>query len=184
MVCLLSAALSTTGCGNLGNVEQGRVIGYNKTSGQVTLIRDSTGGQAAKAAYDALPPVSVQSPQDPEEMGPAPRAGKLMGVDLKKRELVVFDTAANQFQTIHYTPLGERHDVAKGTGLPLVDKGKQAITIYCPAEHVALTIAASEELLAMPADTWQTGDEVRYYCKDPAQALRMMNLTRTDLNKS
>jgi hypothetical protein len=36
----------------------------------------------------------------------------------------------------------------------------------------------------MPADTWKTGDEIRYYFRDPAQALRMMNVTRTDLNKS
>jgi hypothetical protein len=35
----------------------------------------------------------------------------------------------------------------------------------------------------MPDDTWKIGDEVRYYYKDPAQALRLMNVTRTDLNK-
>jgi hypothetical protein len=179
-----AAALSMTGCGNLGGVEQGRVIAYNRTSGQITLIRDSTGTRMIQPVYDGLPPIAVKSPPDPEEMGPPPQAGKLMRVDLQAREIVIYDTAVNQFRTIHYTPLGERHNVAKGTGLPVIDTAKQTITIYCPAEHRALTFAASQELLAMPADTWKTGDEVRYYFKDPTQALRMMNLTRTDLNKS
>jgi hypothetical protein len=185
LIFLMGAAvLSLAGCGSLGSVEQGRVVAYNRNTGQVTLIRDSSGPRTAKPAYDALPPISVKSPQDPEEMGPAPQAGKLMRVDLKNREIVIFDDAANRFRTIRYTPLGERHNVAKGASLPVVDKAKQSITIYCAAERTALTFAASGELLAMPADTWKTGDEVRYYFKDPTQALRMMNLTRTDLDKS
>jgi hypothetical protein len=179
-----AAAVVTAGCTNYGTVEQGRVINYDKRSGQVTLIRDSTGGQAPKPAYDSLPPISVKSPEDPDEMGPAPQAGKLMRVDLKNQEIVIYDTAANQFRTIRYTPVGERQNVARGTGLPVIDKANKTITVYCAAEHTALTFAASEELLAMPADTWKTGDEVRYYFKDPAQALRMMNVTRTDLGKS
>jgi hypothetical protein len=36
----------------------------------------------------------------------------------------------------------------------------------------------------MPADTWRAGDVVRYYYKDPAQALRLMNVTRTDLSNA
>ena len=36
----------------------------------------------------------------------------------------------------------------------------------------------------MPADTWQGGDVVRDYYKNPAQALRLMNVTKTDLSKS
>src|SRR5579863_9048443 len=89
------AILCAAGCSDFGKVEQGRVIGYNRKSGQVTLIRDSTGGQAAKASYDALPPISVKTPSDPEEMGPEPAAGKLMKVDLEKHDLVIFDSAAN-----------------------------------------------------------------------------------------
>jgi hypothetical protein len=185
-MCFLAgaAALAMTGCANLGTVEQGRVIAYDRTSGQITLIRDSAGPQVAKPAYDRLPPISVKPPQDPDEMGPEPQAGKLMGVDLKNREMIIYDTAAKQLRTIRYTPIQERHNVAKSTGLPVIDKAKQTITVYCREEHIALTFAASAELLAMPADTWKTGDEVRYYFKDPAQALRMMNVTRTDLNKS
>jgi hypothetical protein len=179
-----AAMLPMAGCTDYGTVEQGRVIGYNKKTGQVILIRDSTGGQVAKPVYDALPPITVQAPGDPDEMGPDPQAGKLMRVDMKNHQLVIYDAAGKQFRTIPYTLLGEPRTVAKGTGLPAIDKSKQTITIYNPAQHLALTIAATDELLAMPADTWKTGDEIRYYFRDPAQALRMMNVTRTDLNKS
>jgi hypothetical protein len=179
-----AAALSSTGCTEYGSVEQGRVIGYNKQSGQITLIRDSTGGNPGKAVYDTLPPLAVRSPEDPDEMGPAPQAGKLMLVDRKKQELLVYDAATSQFRSFPYTPVAERHNVAKATGLPLIDAAKQTITVYCREDKVALTVSATPEMLAMPAETWKTGDEIRYYFKDPARALRMMNLTRTDLTKS
>jgi len=32
--------------------------------------------------------------------------------------------------------------------------------------------------------TWRTGDVVRYYYKTPGQALRLMNVTATDLSKA
>jgi hypothetical protein len=181
---LSAAALSLAACGNFGKVEQGRVIAYDKKTGEVVMIRDSSGGQAPKPVYDALPPLSVRIPVDPDEMGPAPTAGKLMRVDLANHELVIYDATAHRFRTIPYTPVEERHNVGKGAGLPAVDKVRKTITIYCPAERAAVTFAAPDDLLAMPADTWKTGDEVRYYFKDPAQALRMMNVTKTDLSKS
>ena len=181
---LAVAVLCATGCTDYGSVEQGRVIAYNKKSGQVTLIRDSTGGQASQAVYDTLPAISVQSPQDPDEMGPEPQAGRLMGVDLKNRVITIYDNAAQQFRTIPYTPVEERHDVAKGTGFPLIDKTKRTVSLYWREEHTVITFPASDDLLALPADTWKGGDIVRYYFKNPGQALRMMNVTRTDLSKS
>jgi hypothetical protein len=181
---LCAMALSISGCTNYGKVEQGRVIGYDRKTGEVILIRDSTGGQRAKPAYDSLPPISVKSPQDPDEMGPAPQAGKLMRVDLKRRELVIYDTAISQFRTIPYIPIEERHNVAKASGLPAVDKVKKTIAVYSAPDRTVVAFPASDELLAMPSDTWKTGDEVRYYYKDPAQSLRMMNVSKTDLNKS
>ncbi|MDR3698291.1 MAG: DUF4881 domain-containing protein [Candidatus Sulfopaludibacter sp.] len=179
-----AAALWIAGCNGMGSVEQGRVIGYDRTSGQVTLIRDSTGGKAPQALYDALPPVSVKSPGDPQEMGPEPQAGKLMGLDLNNRLITIYDSAAKQFRTIPYTPLEVRHNVARGTGFPLIDKEKRTVSLFWRDEHTVITFPASDDLLALPADTWKGGDVVRYYFKSPGQALRMMNVTRTDLSKS
>lgn len=183
-VLLGAAALSLAACGNFGKVEQGRVVAYDRKTGEVVVIRDSTGGLADKPVYDALPPLTVRTPRDPNEMGPAPAAGKLMGVNRANHQLVIYDAGTRQFRTIAYTAVEERHGVAKGAGLPAVDKAKRTITVYCAAEKVAVTFEAPDDLLAMPADTWKTGDEVRYYFKDPAQALRMMNVTKADLSKS
>jgi hypothetical protein len=183
IAALAGAALLLPGCGNFGTVEQGRVIAYDKKAGQVTLIRDSTGGKAAQPVYDLLPPVAVRVPESSEEMGPDPHPGRLMRVDRTNREIVIYDAAAGQLRKIPYTPVGERHET-KGAGFPVIDKAGRMISVYCPSEQTVVTFAASDELLAMPADTWKFGDEVRYYFRDPAQALRMMNATRTDLNKS
>jgi hypothetical protein len=176
-----AAALFFSGCGGYGKVEQGRVVSFDRQSGQVILIRDSLSGRTDKPQYDALPPLVVKAPADPAEMGPEPAAGKLMRVDAKQREILVFDAAAGGFSRLSYQLVDSR-PAAKGEGLPAIDRERKTITIYCAAEKMAITFAASDDLLAMPADTWRSGDEVRYYYKEPGIALRMMNVSKTDLN--
>jgi len=66
----------------------------------------------------------------------------------------------------------------------LVDRVRKTITLYVPKDRSVITFAASDDLLAMPAGTWRAGDVVRYYYKDPGQALRLMNVTKTDLTKA
>ena len=63
-----------------------------------------------------------------------------------------------------------------------MDRAKKTITLYSKDQQVAVTIAATDDLLTMPEDTWRSGDLVRYYYQDPSQALRFMNVTRTDLS--
>jgi hypothetical protein len=128
--------------------------------------------------------VTIGAPTDPGEMGPAPVAGGLLLVDARNRRMVVYDRAAGSFRTIQYTPLAERHNVAKSPGPPVVDRAGKTITLYSAKDHAVITFAASGDLLAMPAGTWQAGDVVRYYYKEPGRALRLMNVTRTDLSKA
>src|ERR1039457_917091 len=178
----IGGALVLAGCGDLGKVEQGRGIAYDRQTKRVTLIREAS--TADSSTPGGLPPVTIEAPADPNEMGPAPIAGGLMCLDYKNRRIVVYDRAAQSFRTIQYTPLEERRNVAKNPGPAVVNRTRKTITIYEPAEHALITFAASDELLAMPADTWRAGDVVRYYYKNPAQALRLMNVTKTDLSKS
>jgi hypothetical protein len=168
----MAVALALAGCGPLGKVEQGRVVAYDPQTRQVTLLRDP----------GLLPPVTVQTPTDPHEMGPAPAAGGLMQLDTKNRRIVIYDRATQGLRTIQYTPLEERRNVAKSPGPPVVDRALKTITLYAAKEHTLITFAASADLLAMPAGTWRAGDVVRYYYRDPARALRMMNVTATDLS--
>lgn len=170
----ISAALALAGCGKLGKVEQGRVIAYNPETKLVTLIRDPR----------LMPPVTVEEPVDPNEMGPAPAAGGLMQVDTKNRRILIYDRTTQSLRTIAYTPVAERWNVAKSPGPPVVDRARKTITLYARKDKAVITFSAPEDLLALPADTWQAGDVVRYYYKDPARALRLMNVTQTDLSKA
>ncbi len=117
-------------------------------------------------------------------MGPAPLAGGLLKLDSKNRRIVIYDRVTQSFRTITYTPLDERHNISKSPGPPVVDRARKTITLYAPKDRSVITFAASSDLLAMPAGTWRAGDVVRYYYKDPAHALRLMNVTKTDLSKS
>jgi len=174
------AALTAAGCGVDGKVEQGRVIAYDKQTKRATLISETSD----KSAPGTLPPITVKAPEDPDEMGPAPSAGKLMSLDTKAHRLVIFDAGAGAFRTIPYTPVKERSNVAKAPSAAAIDRAARTITVYSAAEKTLITFEASDELLAMPADTWRSGDVVRYYYKESDQALRMMNVTKTDLSKS
>jgi hypothetical protein len=179
----LGVPLLMAACGDLGKVEQGRVIAYNKQTRQVTLIREAP-SPAHRSDPGVLPPVTVAAPVEPAEMGPAPAAGGLMSVDYKRRRIVIYDRAAQSFRTIDYTPLAERRDVLKPPGPPVVDRSRKTVTLYVAAEHALITFALPDDLLALPPETWRAGDVVRYYYKNPAQALRLMNVTKTDLSKS
>jgi hypothetical protein len=175
------------GCGPFGKVEQGRVIHYDRDKGVLTLILDSNYKQPGKPRYDVLPPVTVKIPVDPSAMGPAPQAGKLVDLDRPDRKLVVFDPATQSLKTVQYTLIEERVRVARnnprvaGMRFPIVDPAKQTITIYLPEQQVLMTFSVPPEDFARPADTWVLGDEVRYYFKDPGQALRLMNVTKTEV---
>ena len=178
----IAAALALAGCGPQGKVEQGRVIAYDPQTRQVTLIREAAG--ATRSSPGVLPPVTIEAPTDPNEMGPAPAAGGLLLLDAKNRRIVIYDRVTQAFRTIPYTPLAERRNVAKSPGPPVVDRVKKTITLYAAKDRTLITFGVSDDLLAMPADTWRAGDVVRYYYKDPGQALRLMNVTRTDLSKA
>lgn len=178
----MAAALALSGCGPRGRVEQGRVIAYDRQTRRVTLIREDAG--ASRSRPGILPPMAIEAPADANEMGPAPVAGGLMLLDARNRRMVIYDRVTRAFRTIAYTTLEERGNVGKRPGLPVVDRARKTITLYAAKERMLITFAASDDLLAMPADTWRAGDVVRYYYKDPARALRLMNVTETDLSKA
>jgi hypothetical protein len=176
----IAAVLALSGCSPPGKVEQGRVIAYDPQARRVTLIREAS----TRSSPGILPPLTIETPTDPQEMGPAPAAGGLLLVDARNRCIVFCDPARQSFRTIAYTAIRERHNVAKSPGPAVVDRAAKTITLYAAKDHTLITFAASDDLLAMPADTWRAGDVIRFYYKDPDRALRLMNVTRTDLSKA
>ncbi len=182
------------GCGELGKVDQGRVIEYDKEKGTVTLIRDMK-ADPKKPDYSHLPPYTYELPKDPAEMGPEPKAGKRMKLDTEKRQITIFDTASQNFKTIDYTLVDQKDNVAKDDPLvydkatdkpkkfPVVDREKKTITVYSKRLKSLTTFSLPGEYFALPDSTWDAGDEVRIYYKEEGKARRFMNISKTDIYK-
>lgn len=186
LVAILPLVL-VLGCGEQGKVDQGRVIGFDKNKETVTFIIDVK-HDAANPDYSGAP-VTFALPKDPKERGEDPKAGMRMKLDPKNREIVIYDPATKGMKKITYTLIDQKDNVAKNSPLvaakkfPIVDKEKKAITVYSGRQKLLVTFSVPEEYLNLPDDTWEAGDEVRVYYKEPGKAARFMNITRTDIFK-
>jgi hypothetical protein len=176
------------GCGEQGKVDQGRVIATDKANKTITIIKDVK-HELNKPVYDQLPPVTYEISQDPAEMGPEPKAGKLMEVNHKAREIVIFDDATQNFKRIKYNLIDEKEGVGwrsplvAGKKFPVVDRAKKAVTVYDKRKGLLTTFTLPEEYFTMPDNTFGFGDEVRIYCLEPGKAKRLMNISETDIFK-
>jgi hypothetical protein len=186
LLLILPIALAL-GCGEMGKVEQGRVIAFDKAKETVTLIVD-TKHDTANPDYSGAP-LTFALPKDPMERGEDPKAGMRMKLDTKTREIVIYDMLTKGMAKITYTLIDQKENVAKdsplvaGKKFPLVDKEKKAITVYSGRQKLLVTFSVPEEYLALPENTWEAGDEVRIYYKEPGKAARFMNITKTDIFK-
>jgi hypothetical protein len=189
LVASLAAALvlGGFGCGEMGKVEQGRVIAFDKAKETVTFIVD-TKHDTANPDYSGAPLI-FSLPKDPMERGEDPKAGLRMKLDTKTREIVIYDPASQGMKKITYTLIDQKENVGKdsplvaGKKFPTVDKEKKAITVYSGRQKLLVTFSVPEEYLALPDNTWEAGDEVRIYYKEPGKAARFMNITKTDIFK-
>lgn len=179
-------------CGERGNVDQGRVIEFDKVKGTITMIRDGS-PNPKKPEYTVLPPFTYTTPSDPGEMGPDPKAGLRMRLDAGKREIVIFDPLSQSFKTIRYSVIDEKGNVAKDHDLvfdkatnrtrelPVVDRKEKTISLYSARQRLFIVFTVPEEYFALPDKAWEAGDEVRIYYKQKGKALRIMNVSRTDI---
>lgn len=189
----LAACLAATlvlgglGCGDLGKVDQGRVIAFDNAKATVTFINDVK-HDPTNPDYSGAP-MTFALPTDPMERGEDPKAGKRMKLDAKTREITIYDPGTKSMKKITYTLIDQKEGVVKddplvkGKKFPLVEKDKKAITIYSGRQKILTTFSLPDEYFALPDDTWEAGDEVRVYYKEPGKALRFMNITRTDIFK-
>jgi hypothetical protein len=185
---VLAAAASLSACGPMGQVDQGIVVAYDAAAGEVTLVLDSNPNEPGNPRYDRLPPVKVRVPADPSRMGPQPEAGGLIAVDIPGGRATVFDPSSGNVQSVPFEIVERAEGVAAGDSrvvrgaVPRVDPAAGTVTLYSPRTRQLLTIRVPGEFAGLPPASWRAGDEVRYYFKDPAQALRMMNVSRTKLS--
>ncbi len=175
------------GCGERGQVVQGRVINKNKDKKTIDLVLDVK-HELGNPIYDQLPPVTYEFPQDPAEMGPEPKAGKLMEVDPDKKEITVYNAATQTFKSIPYKLVEEVRNVGirdprAQKKFPMVDRDKKTITVYHKRKRLITTFSLSDEYYKMPDETFGFGDEVRIYAKVPGKSHRLMNISETDIYK-
>jgi hypothetical protein len=194
MIAAIFLSVALAGCAEQGQVDQGRVIDYDKAKGLATLIRDAK-HEAQNPDYSHLPPVVYQKPVNPKEMGAEPKAGGRMKLDTKNKQIIIFDKATQNFKTIQYTPIDEQENIDKKHPLvydkdqdkskqfPIIDREKKQITIYSGRQKILTTFSVPEEYFALPDNTWDSGDEVRIYYKVEGKALRFMNISKTDIFK-
>ncbi|MFZ5447178.1 MAG: DUF4881 domain-containing protein [Thermodesulfobacteriota bacterium] len=175
------------GCGEHGKVDQGRVIAFDKDKETVTFINDVKHDTANPDYSGAV--VTFALPKDPSERGADPKAGLRMKLDTNAKEIVIYDPVEKSMKKIAYTLIDQKENVGKDSPLvadkkfPIVDKDKKAITVYSGRQKLLVTFSVPEEYLAMPEYTWEAGDEVRIYYKEPGKAARFMNITKTDIFK-
>lgn len=184
---LALAALTAAGCARLGNVDQGRVVEYDASAGLMLVAVEE--GKSSPPVFKTAP-VPVRVPADPSEMGIAPEPGGLISIDRKARRLVVYNSASHALREVPYTAVEEHTNVSladprvQGKEFPIIGRDAGTITVFDRATGTLLTFSASPAQLSEPPQTWRAGDEVRYYYKEPGQALRVMNVTRTDIRRA
>jgi len=183
----MALVLGGLGCGELGKVDQGRVIAFDKDKETVTFIIDVK-HDPANPDYSGAP-VTFALPKNPAERGEDPKAGLRMKLDTKTREIIIYDAALQGFKKINYNLIDQKENVGKDSPLvaskkfPMVDRNKKAITIYSGRQKILTTFSVPDEYLTLSENTWEAGDEVRVYYKEPGKCLRFMNITRTDIFK-
>lgn len=188
LLCTLVVAMSfgLTGC-DFGQVDQGRTVGFDPATQTVTIVQDVKHDQFNPDYSGAI--VSYKLPADPKEMGPMPMVGERVKLDLEKKAIVLFNTQTKALETVPINivdvqkDISKTHPMIKGKAFPIIDQAKKTITEYSPRQRALVTFTVPESMLNLPPATWEAGDEVRIYYKEKGQALRFMNISKTNIYK-
>lgn len=177
-----------------GKVMQGRVVEFDKDKKQVTFVTEIA-HDWKNPRYKGLPPVTMTLPVDPMEMGPEPKAGGRIELDVAGNKFIIYDKATQAFKDVSFTlvdtlkgvegdhPLLTDAATGQPKKFPLVDKEKKTITVYSKRQKVLTTVQVADEYLSLPVSTWDAGDEVRIYYLEEGKAQRFMNMSKTDIFK-
>lgn len=191
--------LGIAGCdtSKYGKVEQGRVVAFDADKRIVTVVHDSA-MDPVHPVYDVMPAVEFSLPTDPAEVGPLPKAGQRLKLDIENKQIELYDIPKAKLvyldieivdlqQNIDKThPLVYDASAKAAKPFPVIDAEKKTVTIYSGRQKVLCTFAIPEgytDRNVYPLSTWDAGDEVRIYFKTEGKALRFMNISKTDIYK-
>ena len=188
------ASLGLTACGDFGKLEQGRCVAWDAEKRLATFVRDI--GTGINNPEFVLPAVTFSMPEDPAEMGAAPRAGLRIKLDTEKKVITMYNPATKAFEDLSFELVDEhknvdvrkRHvlvfdvDAGRPRTFPQVNVEERKVTIYSARQMLLSTIRLSEaDFTRFRTEDWDAGDLVRVYFREPGKSLRFMNVSRTDI---
>ncbi|MBA4395593.1 MAG: DUF4881 domain-containing protein, partial [Desulfobacca sp.] len=136
------------------------------------------------------PPITYILLKDFLGIEPELKVGLRMKLDTEKNQIIIYDPASQNFQTIQYTVLDKKESIAienplvfdteikKPKEFPIIDRERRMITVYSRRQRILTTFSLPEKYFDLPEYTWNAGDEARIFYKEEGKALRLLNITR------
>ena len=192
LMLMLAMAFSVallTGCNFDGGVEQGRCVAFDATAKTLTIVVDVTHDQFNPHYSGGTH--TFKLPVESKDMGPTPSVGGRLMIDLAKNTVLIYDQKTNSVRelAVQFTDVeknvGSDSPKVKGKTFPIIDKDQQTVTVYSGRQKSLITFKIPAEAQDYPAYVWTAGDEMRiaYRNADKAQAMRIMNVSKTNIFK-
>ena len=195
---LVLAGLMLAGCGEYGEVEQGRAVAFDKEKSTVSIIIDTNLDPKKPPAYTELPPHDYILPTDPMERGADPSVGLRMTLDVEKKIIKMYNPRSKAFEELSFEVVKDeqrvdvrrRHPLVwdqganKAKRFPDFDEANKVVKLYSGRQQRYTEIKLSaDDYAKYKGDEWNAGDECRFYYKEKGKSLRFYNITKTDISR-
>ena len=187
LILVLGLTTFLAACNFEGGVEQGRCVAFNPEAKTMTIVVDVTHDQFNPHYSGGAH--TYKLPASPGEMGPAPVVGGRLMIDLAKNTVLIYDNNANavreipvQFVDVEKN-IQPKHPKVAGKTFPVVDKEQQTVTVYSSRLSALITFKVPASEIDLPVYAWTAGNEMRvaFRTSDKDQAIRIMNVSKTNI---
>ena len=187
LILVLGLTTFLAACNFEGGVEQGRCVAFNPEAKTMTIVVDVTHDQFNPHYSGGAH--TYKLPAAPGEMGPTPVVGGRLMIDLVKNTVLIYDNNANavreipvQFVDVEKN-IQPKHPKVAGKTFPVVDKEQQTVTVYSSRLSALITFKVPASEIDLPVYAWTAGNEMRvaFRTSDKDQAIRIMNVSKTNI---
>ncbi len=187
LILVLGLTTFLAACNFEGGVEQGRCVAFNPEAKTITIVVDVTHDQFNPHYSGGAH--TYKLPAAPGEMGPTPVVGGRLMIDLAKNTVLIYDNNANavreipvQFVDVEKN-IQPKHPKVAGKTFPVVDKEQQTVTVYSSRLSALITFKVPASEIDLPVYAWTAGNEMRvaFRTSDKDQAIRIMNVSKTNI---
>ena len=187
LILVLGLTTFLAACNFEGGVEQGRCVAFNPEAKTITIVVDVTHDQFNPHYSGGAH--TYKLPASPGEMGPTPVVGGRLMIDLAKNTVLIYDNNANavreipvQFVDVEKN-IRPKHPKVAGKTFPIVDKEQQTVTVYSSRLSALITFKVPASEIDLPVYAWTAGNEMRvaFRTSDKDQAIRIMNVSKTNI---